>query len=215
IIADAKTLGLKENQYTDNHSDFAGFTNTKVPPQITKITASSANLIEVVFSENLKPSSISSTGRDFSIYTSEAKPKRLGINHVEFIDGQTLRISTDKQGANQRYYLRVGTSIVSAAGIKVGGNTKKTTTEYSGVQKAFVGFKGLKSIDNQTVVDAADFDRNGKIDFTDFSIFSSIYGQNLNNNSASNTDTPSVSGDTTPLNNDPNATIPSTSPVNE
>jgi hypothetical protein len=209
IFADAQILGLKEAQYTDNHADFVGFDKQPIPPQLTKVHATSSNLLEVVFSEGLKPSSVDPFGRDFQIFTNEQKPVRLKVHHAEFQDdNQTLRISTDAQQSGKRYTLRVK-NIYSAAGVRVGGNERARKTakkEHFGIHKNFIGFK-VQPKERQNIIESVDFDGNGKIDFVDFTIFSSVYGQNLNNFTEKN----KSEFQPTPLNSPPNALSPDTS----
>lgn len=189
LFADAKILGLKEDQYTDNHADFEGFNKQAIPLQITKITPLSPTLLEVVFSEGIRPSSVSSDGTDFQIYTNEQQPQRKNVLHTEFKgDNQTLRISTETLGSAQKYTLRVK-NIYSAAGIQVGGNQRTLQSgikkEYFGIVKNFIAFKGIVPSSVQALAEAADFDKNGIVDFTDFTVFSSVYGQKLQNASIS------------------------------
>ena len=183
LTADAKKIGLKESQYTDNHADFVGFDKAEIPPQIVKITPKSSTMLEVIFSEGLRPSSVSQAARDFQVFTHEQEPQRLDVKHVEFTeDNLTVRVSTDTQVSGQRYMLRVN-NILSAAGVRVGGNDKPRQTakkEYFGIHKTFVGFKAAPK-STQTIIESVDFDGNGKVDFTDFTIFSSVYGQTLKN----------------------------------
>ena len=107
-------------------------------------------------------------------------------------------------------------NVYSAAGSRVGGNERPRQTakkEYYGIHKHFTGFKAIPK-ERQTIIESVDFDNNGKIDFTDFTIFSSVYGQNLNNPTAGlNEDIvpEKPEFETTPLNNDSNATRPDTS----
>ncbi len=216
LFADAQIIGLKEAQYTDNHADFTGFDKREIPPQIVRIKPLSSTLLEVIFSEGLRPSSVSSNGRDFQIFTHEQQPVRLGVQHVEFRDdNQTIRVSTEPQ-SNMKYTLRVK-NILSAAGVRVGGNARPdqtATKEYFGIHEYFIGYKARPK-DTESIIEAVDFDKNGKIDFTDFTIFSSVYGQTLNNSNANNSVAPGASQfEPTPLNNIPNATIPATSSVN-
>lgn len=214
LFADAQQLGLKESQYTDNHADFVGFSKREIPPQIAKITAISPNLIEVIFSEGLRPSSVKAHGSDFEIFTHEQQPERLGVKHVEFRDdNQTLRISTDTQESEKKYQLRVK-NIFSAAGVKVGGNDRPQRLSrdlYFGIHKTFIGYAS-QAPERKSIIESVDFDKNGKIDFTDFTIFSSVYGESLVNpiNNPENSET---GFSPTPLEGTSKASIPSTSPV--
>lgn len=197
LYADAKKLGLKSDKFTDNNAEFIGFEKREIPPQIAKITAKSAQMIEVVFSEGLRPSTVKSNGRDFEIFTHEKEPKRLKVKHVEFVDdNMTIRISTENQISDQRYILRVK-KVESAAGIPVGGKDRSAKNDmYFGTFKHFKAFKQSALIQQKVIGNNADFNNDGKIDFTDFTIFSSVYGQTI---STQNNTTNTRTHTTTPL----------------
>jgi methionine-rich copper-binding protein CopC len=188
LIANADILGLRENKYTDNHIDFVGYNKRKIPPQLIKVKAINSNLVEAIFSEGLRPSSVNSYGKDFEIFTRDAKKERLKVSHVELSeDNHTVLISTEKQIPNQKYLLRVK-NVISAGGVKVGGEERTDNylkNFYYGIHKDFVGFKTLNN-QEKNIFEAGDFNQDGKIDFTDFTIFSSVYGQNLNNEEENN-----------------------------
>ena len=166
VIADGDELGLKQNQVSDVQADFVGFQDNDVPPQIDTITSLSSYLVEASFSNALKPTSIASDGSDFEIFTAEGEAIDLKINTAEIIDQYTILVSTDIQRSNEKYRLRVF-NIESAAGRPV----KK-----SGLTGLFKGYQALIHSSAELEV-RADFNGDGRVDFTDFTMFSAVYGE--------------------------------------
>jgi hypothetical protein len=206
VIGNTRVLGIQELQYTDNHAECIGYDKQEIPPQLIRVKPLSSTLLELIFSEGLKPSSIRSVSRDFEIFTRESQPKTLAISHIEFgEDNNTLRISTEKQIPKQEYTLRIK-NILSASGVPVGGKDRTTSVSsnlYFGIHKIFTGY-GALSQDVQTLFEKVDFDKNGVVDFTDFTIFASMYGKNLeekgeSDSSSSSSYSPSALTDLLPV----------------
>lgn len=166
LFADADKLGLKQGQQTSNQVDFMGYTinNAGMFFELTSVTPTSANSLEVVFRKNLKFSSLLIDGSNFKIIekgTGDILPvKRAQIGG----DPRTVILSTGTQRAGVTYLLQA-----------------KDIVDYSG-QKLKRGFGVIlfRSFENTEeiikLLNMADFNQDGKVDFLDFSIFSTVYG---------------------------------------
>lgn len=171
VIADSSTLGLKNNQISDTMANFTGYEDDDVPPQIKKVEAESGHLVKVILNAAygaIKPTSLHSDGSNFEIFTTGENPEYLNVRRVELEDQYTILLTTDAQIANEDYWIRMK-GVESSAGRQV---------KASGLTKGFTGFSSSSILHNSSELRMdADFNGDGVIDFTDFTIFSSVYGE--------------------------------------
>lgn len=166
LFADAEQLGLKQGQQTSNQADFMGY-NINVSGkffQLEAVTPKNANTLEVVFRKNLRFSSLLVDGSNFSI-VEKGTGNELPVRRAQIgSSADTVVVSTDTQRAGVTYLLRV-----------------ENLTDFSGQKlkpgfgvmlfDAFVNYEEIRKLLN-----LADFNQDGKVDFLDFSIFSTVYG---------------------------------------
>ncbi|MBU1017599.1 Ig-like domain-containing protein [Patescibacteria group bacterium] len=178
---------------------FKGFEESAKPPVVHYVAATDVDTVEVEFQDNLRPSSVK-TGEgqneyDIEILESETSIP-LSVKAVRFIEsGKLLEIKTEQQKSGQRYQLQIK-DIASAAGIKL----------KSAVAKFFKAIK-LKAIQQANLSNAADLNGDGKVDFIDFTMFSSVYGQVFIN--AGGADAQGLN----PILPDPDSLVPHNEPV--
>lgn len=165
VIADAKKLGLKDSQNSDTLADFTGFKSNKLPPQIDTVTALNSNALEISFNAPIKPTSFALDGTDFEIFTAEGTADKLKVYKTEIVDSNTVLVTTEMQASNQKYRLKVN-KIESST-----GNVVKS----SGLTGYFKGFQTVLHNASELRL-RADFNGDGKVDFTDFTMFSVVYG---------------------------------------
>ncbi|MBN2096001.1 Ig-like domain-containing protein [Candidatus Peregrinibacteria bacterium] len=179
---------------------FKGFEDSAKPPVVHYVAATDVDTVEVEFQENLRPSSVK-TGEgqsdyDITIFESESSAP-LPVKAVRFIEsGKLLEVKTEQQKSGQRYQLQIK-DIASAAGIKL----------KSAVAKFFKAIK-LRAIQQANLSNAADLNGDGKVDFIDFTMFSSVYGQVFINGGGAEDQGLS------PIPADPDSTIPHNQPAN-
>lgn len=130
------------------------------------VTSNSSYLVEVVFSNAIQPTSVNADGSDFEIFTAEGSAEDLAVHRAKIEDQYTIVVTTDAQTSNQKYRIRIK-NIKSAAGQEV-----KT----SGLTSLFKGFQNIVHESSELNV-RADFNGDGKVDFTDFTMFSAVYGE--------------------------------------
>ncbi len=166
LFADAKQLGLKQSQQTSNQVDFMGYNINKAGIffQLQTVTPKSANSIEVVFRKNLRFSTLLVDGTNFSI-VEKGTGNKLNVRRAQVgRSADTVVLSTDTQRAGVTYLLRAeNLTDFSGQKLKPGFGVK--------LFDAYVNFEELRKLLNM-----ADFNQDGKVDFLDFSIFSTVYG---------------------------------------
>jgi hypothetical protein len=170
-----------------NKARFIGFEASSAPPNIRTVTAVSPETVEVVFTNPLQPSSIDLTfdqtqavsvaprqpighlyyaGENFVIREVEENTP-LGIKAVRFgADAHVVLIETDTQ-QSKRTYLLSASEIDSFSGY----TAKKGT-----LNRYFTGYVSMLK-DAAVIRRSADFNGDGKVDFLDFTVFASFYGQ--------------------------------------
>lgn len=200
-----------------NRLNFTGFKGLKKPPVVEYIQASDVNMVELEFQNNLKPSSVhsgvsqadGSSQFGISIYEEGNSSKRLDVLGVSLLGpGNVLHIKTGPQKPEQKYRINLeglasydGTSITSP------------------LNKGFKGYN-LTIAEHKAAAGYADLNGDGRVDFTDFTIFSSVYGtiysgqgNNLAQSAAKAAQQAAAAQAQVgqPLTPNPNATVPSTS----
>lgn len=178
VIADSAKLGLKDNRVSDSLADFTGYKSSSNRPEIQMITAKSSYSLEIVFNEPIKPTSVELDGSDFEIFRDANNSQFLKIYDVEQTESDTLFIRTDLQNSNETYVLNVK-NLISSAGRPI---------KQDGAGGLFKGFQSLVHSSAELNL-RADFNGDGRVDFTDFTMFSAVYGQianemNLDNGSS-------------------------------
>lgn len=141
---------------------FEGFVDLQKSPVIDYLSVEDVNLVELEFQNPLLLSSIFDA--DVSIYEAENPANVLNVTGVSVISSNQIRIVMDTQSANRRYRLSIsGLKSYDGSSLPVALNR---------------GFKGynLQLIHSAANTRLADFDNNLRVDFADFTIFSSVYG---------------------------------------
>ncbi len=178
---------------------FAGFEDSVKPPVIHYVSATDIDTVEVEFQENLRPSSVK-TGAgqkdyDIEIFESDTSVP-LPVTAVRFSEsGKLLEVKTGQQQSGQRYRLQLE-NIASAAGVKL----------KSAVAKFFKAIN-IRAVQRVNLSNAADLNGDGKVDFVDFTMFSSVYGQVFINGGAEDQGL-------SPQAPDPDSTVPHTEATN-
>jgi len=178
---------------------FGGFEESAKAPVVHYVAATDVDTVEIEFQDNLRPSSVK-TGEgqgeyDISIFESETSAP-LSVKAVRFIEsGKLLEVKTEQQKSGQRYRMQIK-DIASAAGIKL----------KSAVSKFFKAIK-LSVIQQTNLSNAADLNGDGKVDFIDFTMFSSVYGQVFINEGAEDQGL-------NPIPSDPDSIVPHNEAVN-
>ncbi len=166
LFADAEQLGLKQGQQTTNQQDFMGYdiNDAGIFFQLEEVKPTNANTVEVIFRKNLRFSSLLIDGSNFSI-VEKGTGRELEIRRAQI--GRSANIvvlSTGTQRTGLTYLLRV-----------------EDLTDFNGHKlkpgfgvmlfDAYVNFEEIRKLLNM-----ADFNQDGVVDFVDFSIFSTVYG---------------------------------------
>lgn len=168
VIANADLLGLKNSKASDTNADFIGYQDSDIPPQIDTVTARSSYLVEVSFDNALKPTSVAADGSDFEIFTAEGTAQNLKVYKATLEDQYTVLVTTDAQVSNLKYRIRLK-NVTSAAGRPV---------KSAGLTGLFKGYQNIIH-ESAELKNRADFNGDGKVDFTDFTMFSAVYGEML------------------------------------
>ncbi len=200
-----------------NRFNFTGFQALNKAPVMEYIQAADFNIVELEFRNNLKPSSVrtglsQTDGSDqfgISIYESENTSERLDVLGVTLLSpGNVIQIKTGPQKAEQKYRLNI-------EGLESYDGTKLP----SSLNKGFKGYN-LSVAQHKAAANFADLNSDGRVDFTDFTIFSSVYGttyfgegENVADAVANASAQAAAAADQAgqPLEADPNATVPITS----
>ncbi len=200
-----------------NRVPVTGFRADERPPVVEYIAATDVDTIEVEFRDYLKPSSVklapvtavqqTLTPRpkgvhDFNIeiYDDSAGSKPLPVLGVEFGPaGNLLTIKTAPQTPDARYRVNFK-GIASAAGVQSAVSLNKLVK----------GFKA-ELVQRRLVSSQADLNGDGKVDFADFTIFSSVYGQSFAKAPEVPAKTGAAAQGLSPITPVPDATVPVTS----
>jgi len=145
-----------------NRAFFKGFKKKGLIPIVEYITATDVDVVEIEFRDSLKPSTL---GRDNVEIFEADTGKPLSITDVNFLEStKVLQIKTDQQKGSQRYRVHVS-DVASYDG-------KESVV---GISTTFKGYN-VRTAQHQAAMNLADLDGNGHVDFSDFTIFSSVYG---------------------------------------
>ncbi len=211
IHKDIKDLvGRNVIEGAENRFSFSGFTLINKPPIVDYIQADDVDVVEIEFRDPLKPSSVhmgssqsdASAKYGISIYESEDSSKRLDVLGVELLDSaNVLRIKTGRQASEKKYRINI-------TGLKSYDGTALPVS----INKGFKGYD-LAVVRHKAAANVADLNGDGRVDFSDFTIFSSVYGtiyygegENLEESSAKASAQVGQA-----LEENPNATVPITS----
>ncbi len=198
-ITDAAGIALVSG--SANRQYFTGFEESDKQPVVHYVSATNIDTIEVEFQNDLKPSSVklgtNQEGRpgDFDIQVFEADGEGVlpvyGVNFLE--SGNLLEIKTAQQRSGARYRIQIQ-DIASAAGVKLKNPISKT-------------FKAIRmrAIQQAQSQNGADLNGDGKVDFIDFTIFSSVYGSVFGGGDAG------LNQGLSPIIDNPDSTVPHTS----
>jgi len=179
-------------------ADFDGFEDSDRQPVVHFVSATDQETVEIEFQRNLRPSSVKlGEGGDFDVKIFESETSApLSVNAVNFIEsGKVLEVKTDRQKSGERYRLQIE-NIASSAGVKL----KSAVTKF---------FKAVKmaAIQYGLIQNQADLNGDGRVDFLDFTMFSSVYGQVFNNGG-------DMGGQgLSPIPPSPDSTVPHTQPA--
>lgn len=156
-----------------NRLNFNGFQALKRAPVLEYIQPTDVNMLELEFRDNLKPSSVrmgqtqtdGSAQFGISIYESEDTSQTLDVLGVQLDSpGNVLRIKTGPQKADQKYRINLeGLESYDGTGLPVS------------INKGFKGYN-LSIAQHTAAANLADLNNDGRVDFSDFTIFSSVYG---------------------------------------
>ena len=202
-----------------NRLNFNGFQALNKAPIMEYIQATDVNMVELEFRNGLKPSSVrtgtsltdASAQFGVSIYNSEDTSNKLDVLGVSLLGpGNVLRIKTGIQIAEQKYRINID-------GLESYDGTKLPVS----INKGFKGYN-LSVAQHKAAANFADLNSDGKVDFTDFTIFSSVYGTIYFGQGQNVADAATLAAaqaaaavaanqDGQPLEPDPNATVPITS----
>lgn len=199
-----------------NRKSFTGFQALNKAPILEYIQATDVNMVELEFRDNLKPSSVrtgtsqsdASSQFGISIYESDNTSQKLSVLGVSLeAPGNVMHIKTGPQKSDVRYR-------ISIQGIESYDGTKLPVA----INKGFKGYN-LTIMQHMAAANLADLNNDGRVDFLDFTIFSSVYGtiyfglgQNLADAAALAAAQAAAANQAgQPITADPNATVPITS----
>lgn len=156
-----------------NRINFNGFQALNKAPVMEYIQATDVNMVELEFRHNLKPSSVrmGSSQTDasgqfgISIYESEDTSQKLDVLGVQLLaPGNIIRVKTGLQKSEMKYRINIeGLASYDGTALPVS------------INKGFKGFN-LAIVQHKAAANFADLNGDGRVDFTDFTIFSSVYG---------------------------------------
>lgn len=203
-----------------NRKIFYGFKSSNQAPTIEYISATDIDTVEIEFRDNLLPSSLvlnavtanqeplDSTLRgralNIEIVESGGTSEKLEVLGVEFGDsGNVIKVKTATQKPEQRYRMMI-------KGISAYDGTQPTVT----LNKLFKGYDA-RIAQRRAASNLADLNNDGKVDFLDFTIFSSVYGTIYINSTSAEQEASSVQASEPsggqPIPDTPDSTVPHTS----
>ncbi|MBN1258964.1 hypothetical protein JXA05_04380, partial [Candidatus Peregrinibacteria bacterium] len=195
----------------------AGYKADDRPPVVEYVTALSSELLEVEFSNYLRPSSLKLSpvtqspqrlaehaplAPDFNIEIFEEgdSTKPLEVTGVEFGDAANiLLVATAPQKSGVRYRVQIR-DLTSAAGI----------TPKVAINKMVKGFN-RQFAQTQALSTGADLNGDGKVDFIDFTLFSAAYGTAVGQSVTTEEPASASSSVGQPLEPEPDSSVPHTS----
>lgn len=200
-----------------NRVAFTGFKPLDRAPVLEYIQATAADVVELEFRDLLRPTSVRTgisdtpAGNSFGIqiYESEDTSQQLGVLGVTLLPpGNIIEVKTERQKAEQRYRINIeGLASYDGTSLPVP------------INKGFKGFNAQIAL-HLAAAGLADLNGDGRVDFADFTIFSSVYGtvyygEGMNlEEAAAQADAQAAAAEQQagqPLQEQPDATVPITS----
>ena len=179
----------------NNRASFKGFSASGKIPQVSYVTATNTDEVEIEFRYPLKPSSLGENS--IKIFEADTGTP-LSVLDVAFSDSASiLKVKTATQASSRRYRIQMN-DIASYDG----------KTSDAGITATFKGYN-IRAAQHQAATNLADFDGNGKVDFSDFTIFSSVYGTSYLNSDEGSEDDEDYPGQ--PISPTPDSLVPHTS----
>ncbi|QQR83304.1 hypothetical protein IPJ72_05905 [Candidatus Peregrinibacteria bacterium] len=186
---------------SNNRLSFMGYSESTRPPVVHFIGSTGPNNVQIEFQSDVRPSSISTD----SVQVFEVDSGRpLAVKSVTFDEsGKALVVTTATQQSATRYRVELA-GVVSDSGI---GSREKLVKFFTAETfRAAAGSQSSGATGN--AVERADFNGDGKVDFVDFTIFSSVYGQSIGGT------TNQTNASLRPITPTPDALVPTTSSTN-
>ncbi len=195
-VKDVAGRGVLEG--AENRLSFSGFEYLNKSPIVEYITATGSDTLEVEFRNNLKPTSAAAS--NIAIYESGNSTNKLDVLGIKVLaPGNILEIRTEPQEADVRYRVNMD-SLASYDG----------TSLPVSLNKGFIGYN-LSVANHAAASNFADLNNDGRVDFTDFTIFSSVYGTTYGAGGTSQSTSVNTSASGQALGNTSDSTVPTTS----
>jgi uncharacterized repeat protein (TIGR01451 family) len=165
LIVDSEALGIKDVQGTNNQINFETFDEEefKGDATIKNVSPISENEIKIEFSHPIKYSSLDESGKNFQIIQQDKKKALKVKSAIIGKEDISIILYTEGQVPNRDYY-------VFQRDLEVIGGAKLKTRS-----KSFKGYN--PPVDEAGLFAQSDFNGDNKIDFLDFTLFSSVYGK--------------------------------------
>jgi hypothetical protein len=153
VIATDATGKTSRGEILISVRDSEGFVDDSKPPSIVAVTPTSSGVLEVVFSEELSPFSISTTGNEFTITESGDIANHLNVLGASInASGNIVTLNTDSQVPGRDYVLTASNEITDVAGIKlVSGDVNRKFFEAYKEDSRLPVILFASATDNQTV----------------------------------------------------------------
>ncbi len=140
-----------------DQSNFRGFKFDSRAPEVKLTDTPNSTTVELEFWRCVKSSSVSPDGSDFRVFDVANSRRELEVISSGFKNENTIVLKTEEQTSGLNYGITIK-NVQSCSGTPVGA---------LGIEVFFKGFiNALRS----------DLDKNGRVDFADFTIFSFDYG---------------------------------------
>ena len=208
-------LGVSLVAGSENRKFFNGFRESGDSPIVEYISATDIDTVEIEFRDNLLPSSLilnavttdqepqeaTLRGRalNVEIYESGLTSEELEVLDVRFGDAANIiEVKTATQKPGQRYRIML-------KGLTSFDGTEPAVT----INRMFKGYD-IQTVQRQAASNLADLNNDGKVDFLDFTIFSSVYGTSYINSTATELEM-ITEGNGLPIPDEPDSLVPHTS----
>ncbi len=171
LIVDTEKLGVERISFSGDRIDFEGYSREIAEnadePSALVAKSRNGNTVEISFDNPLLPSELHAA--EFKVYERANTNKSLEIKKVSLgSNGTLVTLLTSAQKTGIEYTVHI----------------QNVKSVYKKVLKSKkLNFIGSKMSSDQFVRlwNQADLDRNGKIDFSDFTLFSAVYGSEQEN----------------------------------
>ena len=167
LIVDTEQLGLRNTHANDGKMTFEPYSKNTAAKEflITSAEAIAPNAVKITLNKDILFQTLSADGINFRI-SEKTTDVNLPVRGAQIGDnGYTITLSTGTQRSGFPYVLRVN-DLLDFSGKELRLGTRI---------KVFEGYQG--SLEERTLLfNQADYNRDGKVDFLDFSIFSTVYG---------------------------------------